>query len=173
MAIKLLITGIGRGGKDSACSIIKNQLNLNFISSSEYVGRKVIYPRLRELNNSLTWEQCFNSRHQNRKYWYDAITSYNTPDTSRLGRELFDEYDIYCGLRNINEFKALQEHKAFDLSIWIEAEERLRSSKIPIESPSSITITKEDCDIIIENNKTEKEFEEKIIRFCNTIKKYK
>ena len=145
--MKLLIAGYGRHGKDLCCEYLRDHYNLSFISSSEYVGKKIIYPFLKKSDESLTWEQCFKERHQNRSLWYNLITEYNTPDKARVGKEIFSVYDIYCGLRNIDEFNAQKKLELFDHSIWIDA-----SLRLPPEPSSSITIKATDCDHIIDNN---------------------
>lgn len=147
--MKLLITGFGRHAKDTASEYIASKYGLKFISSSEFVGQKAVYPHLKAKNPSLTWEQCFIERHQNRALWYNLITEYNTPNLARLGTELFEQYDIYCGLRNIDEFNALKTSNVFDHSIWIDASKRL-----PPEPSSSMTIKPSNCDYIIDNNTT-------------------
>lgn len=147
--MKLVVTGNGQHGKDTACEYLRDYYGLSFMSSSEYIGKKIIYPMLKKEDAELTWEQCFKGRHNNRSLWYNLITEYNTPDKTKIGREIFSQYDIYCGLRNIDELNAQKQSGLFDHSIWIDA-----SLRLPQESSSSLTIRESDCDYKIENNAT-------------------
>ena len=163
--MKLLITSHGRFGKDTTCEYLRDHYGLSFISSSEHVGKRIIYPLLKKSDESLTWEQCFKERHQNRSLWYNLITEYNTPDKARVGKEIFSTYDIYCGLRNIDEFNAQKKLGLFDHSIWIDA-----SLRLPPESSSSITIKDIDCDHIIENNRGIEELYSNIDKLMEELK---
>lgn len=158
---KLLILGHARHGKDTVGDWFVKK-GYTFVSSSRFVGEKVVYPYFLEREGlkpgpcaSDRWptfrdfEHCFETRHEWRSVWYDAIAAYNRPDRSRLGRELFAEYDMYVGLRNYHELEALRLHKAFDLCIWVDASERVEP-----EPSSSCTVTPAQADVIIDNNGT-------------------
>lgn len=147
--MKLIVCGHGRHGKDTVCEILKTDYGINFKSSSEFVGKKAVYPYFQNHKPNLykCWEECFEDRHRYRKLWYDLITDYNTPDLARMGKELFREYDMYCGIRNIEEFRELERQNVFDVSIWVDASERL-----PMENHTSNTIKETDCNHTIDNN---------------------
>ena len=154
--MKILITGLGGHGKTHACGIIKDNFGIKFADSSKFLAEKVIYPLLKDKYSSV--EECYEDRHSgdNRIKWFKAITDYNTPDKSRLVKEILKEHDIYCGLRSIDELKASK--NLFDLVVWIDAEERLGVT----ESSKSMTIPKSEADIVITNNGTKEEFERKV-----------
>jgi hypothetical protein len=57
------------------------------------------------------------------------------------------ENDIYCGLRNIREYHAMKKDRVFDHCIWVD-----RSQHLPPEDISSMTLTAEHADIVIDNN---------------------
>ena len=96
---------------------------------------KYIYNDLKNKYNYLNEEECYADRHNHRAEWYDAICDYNVPDAATLGREMFEAYDIYCGLRNKREFFAMQNEEIFDCAIWVD-----RSDHLPSEDPSSMSI---------------------------------
>ena len=147
--MKLLVTGYAEHGKDTVCEILAENFNLSFVSSSFFVAEKACRPRLAERGIVYdTLEACYADRGNHRAHWYDAITDYNTPDKARLGRELFAKYDIYCGLRNFDEFSAQRQQGLFDFSIWVDAIHRM-----PPEHWSSISIRREDCDFVLDNNR--------------------
>jgi hypothetical protein len=75
------------------------------------------------------------------------IISYNNTDLSKLGKEIFSQYDIYCGLRRKEELVSLKENNICDYIFWVDASKRL-----PPEDNSSCTVTPEMADYIIDNN---------------------
>ena len=79
-------------------------------------------------------EECYADRHHHRKEWYDAICDYNERDAATLGREIFKEHDIYCGLRNKREFFAMKNTNVFDYAIWVD-----RSDHLPPEAKAYIS----------------------------------
>jgi len=146
--MKLLVTGHARHGKDTVCGIIRDAFGLAFISSSYFVAEKAVRPYLAERGLVYTTlEECYADRTNHRAEWHDAIHAYNTPDLARMGRELFAQYDMYCGLRNRQEFLAIKAEKLFDVSIWVD---RIRHH--PPEPHDSMQIRQDDCDLIIDNN---------------------
>ena len=165
--MKYCILGSSRSGKDTLGEIFVEELGLKFMASSEFLSEKVIYPVLSEEYGYSTPMECFNDRHRSndmRKLWYDLLTAYNSSNKSRLASELLREYDMYIGLRNIDELNACKDKNLFDIIIWIDAPLR-----VPLEPSTSITVTKEDADIIIENNGTEEEFITKVKRLIYLI----
>lgn len=145
--LKLLIVGHGRHGKDTVSEYLKEKYKLDFVSSSQVCAEAVVFPVLAEKYGYTTVEDCFNDRHNHRSEWFDLIHDYNEHDHSRLGREIFSRYNIYCGLRNAKEMLAMKVKNVYDIAVWVD-----RSEHLPPEDSSSMTITKEMCDVVIDNN---------------------
>ncbi len=146
--MKLLVLGHARHGKDTSCDILRKLYGLTFVSSSYFVGEKACRPYLAKRNIVYpTMDDCYTDRINHRAAWFDAIAEYNKYDPARLGRELFAQYDIYCGLRNFQEFLALKAEKAFDLCLWID-----RSGRTPSEATTSFNIGISQADYVIDNN---------------------
>lgn len=141
--MKLMVMGYARHGKDTFCDFS----GLKFESSSMFCAEKVILPVLGPKYGYKNALQCYIDRDNHRPEWHELIYQYNQPDLTRLSREIFAENDIYCGIRKREEFLAAREAGLFDLAIWVDASERL-----PPESAESINVSKNDADIIIENN---------------------
>ena len=99
-------------------------------------------------------EECYLDRHNHRAEWYDAICAYNQPDATRLGKEIFKQHDIYCGLRNKREFFAMKNTGVFDYAIWVD-----RSMHLPAESKKSMSLKQWMADYTIDNNGTLEELE--------------
>lgn len=144
---KLLIIGHGRHGKDSVCEILKNYYNFSFRSSSEFLAERLLFPALKDKYNYSSYQECFNDRHNHREEWYNHIHDYCKNDHARLGKEIFLEHDIYCGLRNKAEYHAMKNTGVFNYSIWVD-----RSDHLPPEDKSSMTLEPWMADYVIDNN---------------------
>lgn len=154
--MKILVAGMARHGKDSLCEIVADKFNIPFVSSSHYMLENLVYPTLKEKYGYASQEECYNDRVNHRQEWFDMIENYNREDYSRLAKNILAENDIYCGMRCIKQFNASKH--LFDIVIWVDAEERLGIT----EDESSMTISKDCADIIITNNGTLEEFEQKV-----------
>lgn len=144
---KLVVTGFARHGKDTVCELLKNEHGFTFESSSHLAGFRIVYPVLKPKYNYATFEQCYKDRVNHRQEWFELIKEYNTPDLARLGREIFQFYHIYCGLRSIAELETMIAEGLVDCIVWVDA-----SARVEAEHSTSITITREDCDFIVDNN---------------------
>jgi len=146
-SMRLLIIGYGRHGKDTVSEYLEKQHGMTFESSSKFCSKKFIFNDLKDKYGYDTEEECYADRHNHRSEWYDAICNYNKDDAAKLGKEMFDEFDIYCGLRNKREFDAMKNEKVFDYSIWVD-----RSDHLPPEDSSSISLEQCMSDYTIDNN---------------------
>ena len=144
---KLLVIGHGRHGKDTVSEILQEDFKLSFISSSMFACQRFIYDDLKVKYDYNSFEECYADRHNHRSEWYDAIAGYCEDDPAQLGKDIFAEHDIYCGLRNVREFDAMKEQGVFDAAIWVD-----RSDHLPPEDSGSMTLTKDMADYIINNN---------------------
>jgi hypothetical protein len=165
----LVIFGHKQHGKDTACEYLREKFGLSFISSSFFACKSFLY---RQLQNDFshgvlynTIQECFDDRVNHRKYWYEAIRDYNTPNKTRLGAQLFNRHDIYCGIRDLEEFTALKAAGLVNLSIFIDASGRLEK-----ESSESMKLDIEDADIVITNNGTLEQFHEKLDKLFIMLK---
>jgi dephospho-CoA kinase len=152
MKKKLLVIGHGRHGKDTVCEMLRDKYGYSFESSSQFCSKLFIYNQLKSKYGYTNEEQCYADRHNHRAEWYDAICAYNYPDAARLGREIFKEHDIYCGLRNKREFFAMKNTNVFDYAIWVD-----RSDHLPEEDSSSMSLKQWMADFTIDNNGSKEE----------------
>lgn len=146
---KLLIIGHGRHGKDTVCEILQNKFGYKFRSSSDYCAENLVYPLLKDRYGYTSYQEAYADRHNHRQEWYEIIHEYCSKDHARLGREIFAENDIYCGLRNKAEFHAMKNLKIFEYAIWVD-----RGDHLPPEDPKSMTLTQWMADFTIDNNGT-------------------
>jgi len=127
--------------------MLRDEYGYTFESSSQFCSKLFIYNDLKDKYGYANEEECYADRHNHRAEWYNAICDYNVPDAATLGREMFDAYDIYCGLRNKREFFAMQNTGVFDYCIWVD-----RSDHLPSEPKDSMSLEQWMADYTIDNN---------------------
>lgn len=147
--MKLLIIGHGRHGKDTVAECLRDNYNMTFKSSSMHCAETVVYPDLKDAYDYATVEECFADRSNHRSEWFDLIANYCSDDLARIGREIFEVSDIYCGLRNKREFHAIKNNGLVDFTIWVD-----RSDHLPPESKDSMSLEPWMADFVIDNNGT-------------------
>ena len=167
MKLKLLVIGHGRHGKDTVCEILRDCYGYSFESSSQFCSRLFIYNQLKDKYNYDNEETCYADRHNHRQEWYESICDYNVPDPSRLGREIFKQHDIYCGLRNKKEFHAMRNTNVFNYAIWVD-----RSDHLPPEAKTSMSLEQWMADFTIDNNGTLTELEFNVKQLIQHIDPY-
>lgn len=151
---KLLIIGHARHGKDTLALMIQQKMDLAFTSSSEFVGRECIWPMWGQERYD-DFDAMFIDRVNNRKVWADLISAYNTPDKTRTAKTMLDRgFDLYVGMRKMDEFEACQKAKLFDHVIWVDALRRL-----PPEGKDSNEMYPNLADLYCDNNGPEANME--------------
>lgn len=146
--MNVIITGSKRHGKDTVSEVIARMSLCAFESSSHVACEAYIYDKLKDKYGYDTLEECYQDRDSHRKEWFDLIAEFNVGDLARLGKRIFSQSNIYCGLRNVNELHELRRQGVVDYVIWVDAGDRLEP-----EDSNSLTITRPDCDAAIDNSK--------------------
>lgn len=163
---KLLIIGHARHGKDTVAEIISNTYNMPFRSSSDFVAERLMFPILSKKYGYKNHIEAYNDRHNHRAEWHDLIHDYCKDDAARLGREIFAENSIYCGLRNKTEFHAIKNEGIFDYCIWVD-----RCDLLPQENRSSMSLEPWMADFVIDNNRDLAHLNREVVRLMNRILK--
>jgi dephospho-CoA kinase len=156
--IKLLFLGHARSGKDTLAEILNEVYGLKFISSSQACADIFIYDELKDKYGYKTPEECFLDRVNHRSEWYQMICDYNKDDKAKLAKEILKYNNTYVGMRDHDEIEECRKQGLFDLIIWVDA-----SGRLPNEDSNSFNITKDDADIIIENNESLERFRMKAL----------
>lgn len=147
--MKLLIIGHGRHGKDTVAECLRDDYGMTFKSSSMHCAESVVYPVMKWQHSYESVEECYADRHNHRATWFDLIANYCSEDLARIGREIFEVSDIYCGLRNKREFHAIKNNGLVDFTIWVD-----RSDHLPPEPKDSMSLEPWMADFVIDNNGT-------------------
>jgi len=162
---KLLVIGHARHGKDTVCEKLRDEYGFKFMSSSMFCAEKVVMPHMNENGHHyINAGECFEDRVNHRKTWFDAIVQYNSDDQSRLGREMLEEYDVYCGMRSRSELHACRNAGLFDAIIWVDGSKR----KSP-ESQDSCTVEEWMADFTLDNNGSQQDLTRNLAVLMGTL----
>lgn len=161
---KILVIGHARHGKDTVCELLRDRYGFTFVSSSEFCSEKLLFPLLKDKYGYSTARECFKDRGNHRAEWFDAIAEFNRGDPTRLGRAIWAENDIYCGLRNADEWRALSSQRLYDFGIWVDAGKR-----VPKEDYSSMTLESWMADHVLDNSGSTKELEARLHQLMTSL----
>lgn len=142
-AVRLLIIGHGRHGKDSVGDILRDRYGLRAVSSSEFCAQKAVFPLVADLYPD--WQACYADRANHRDLWFHAIRAYNLRPGPMLAQQILVDHDIYTGMRSRAEFERARDE--FDLVVWVDASDRL-----PPEPAGSMELTRADAGFVLDNN---------------------
>lgn len=141
---KLLILGHARHGKDTAAEYLAEKLGLSFDGSSNVCCEAFVFHALRDKYGYSTPFECFEDRVNHREEWHNLIADYCKDDKAKLGRLIYAENAIYCGIRAIDECEAVIE-EFNPVVIWVDAAKRVdkepKSSMQLTCNPSWINVT--------------------------------
>jgi len=117
--LSILVLGHKSHGKDFFCDLLVKETGLYFYSSSFFVNEKVVFPVLGPKYGYANAMACYEDRDKHRVEWRDLILAYNTPDRTRMAREILSEVSIYCGMRSNEEFQACEKASLFGFIFWV------------------------------------------------------
>ncbi len=160
---KILVIGHGGHGKDTVSAMLRDLYGFSFTSSSMFCAERVIMPAMAG-GRYATVEECFEDRVNRRAEWYRLIRDFNRPDPSALGRAIFEEHDVYCGLRSKAELHALMNARAVDFVIWVD-----RSDNVAPEGRDSCTVEPWMAHYVLDNNGTLEDLEFNVRQLMSTI----
>lgn len=163
--MKVMVLGYARHGKDTVCELLA-KTGARFTSSSWFCAERIAFPALKDKYGYSDVQACFDDRHNHRAEWFDLITAFNTPDLTKLGRAIFEEHDVYCGIRNARELHALKNAGVYDVAVWVDASERVKS----VEDRSSCTVEPWMADFVLDNNGTVEDLERNLESLMGTLR---
>jgi hypothetical protein len=160
---RILLLGYARHGKDTVAEMLRDNHGYKFISSSEFVGREIIWDTW-GCTRYNSFNVMFKDRVNWRELWMNLISEYNTPDKTKTARTMLERgYDLYVGMRRLDELE--MSRYLFDYVVWVD-----RSNHLPPET-GSMDITRENAkpDYVINNNGTLEDLERNVLDFTRTI----
>lgn len=163
---KLLILGYARHGKDTVAELLSKKHGFRFMSSSEFVGREIMWDNW-GIAAYGTFEEMFADRVNHRVLWMQMISAYNTPDKTKTARTMLERgYDMYVGMRRLDELRACQKAGVFDAIVWVDRSKHLE----PETGSMDITRNNSGYDHLIDNNGTLEDLERNVSKFLEEIK---
>jgi deoxycytidylate deaminase len=161
---KILIIGHARHGKDTVAEMLRDEHDYNFVSSSEFVGREIIWEQWGK-DRYASFEEMFEDRVNHRKLWADMITDYNTPDKTKTATTMLSRgHDMYVGMRRRAELEACVAAGVFDIILWVD-----RSQHLPDEKFESMEMLITDADHVIDNNGTLEDLRDGVAEFAYRV----
>lgn len=158
--LRLMLLGEGECGKGTFCEHLEQHYAISSMSTSLMASTLFMYDKLKDKYGYKTPEECHADRRNHRQEWYEGIYEFNTPDLTKLVRRIYERYDACDGVRHAEEFGAVKAKNMFDLSIWLDAGDRTEG-----EDSSSISVTRDMADVILDNSTTQEDFIRRIDRF--------
>lgn len=154
--IKLVILGHGDHGKDTVAKLIAELYDFKYVDATHIACEHMIWPLMRDIYGG-HFQHCIQDRANNRELWARLIKSHLIEDPLSLAKPVFEEGDIYAGIRAKIEYVATK--KEFDIvTIWVDA-----SKRVAKEDESSTTVTQKMADYTIDNNGSEDYLREQVI----------
>ena len=146
MRHKLLILGDARHGKDTVGTILQEEYDYKFSSSSWFCAQETIWPNWGcAVYGSI--HEMFEDRVNHRVLWMQMISAYNTPDKAKTARTMIERgSDMYVGMRRADELAECRRQGIFHKVVWVD-----RSEHLPREVGST-DLDPSMADVILDNN---------------------
>jgi len=151
--------GYGRSGKDTAAEYIVKKTcgKLAYGGSNSYIMAPLIAHSLR-----VTVEEAFERRHENRNYWRVFLNTLREEDLTIIAKMSLAKSDMLVGLRGKAEVPAIVKERIADLVIWVERPQ--------VEQDYTVEFTRQDCDLMILNDRELTHYHEKLDRLLSSFK---
>lgn len=165
---KLLILGYARHGKDTFAELLRDHFGFNFTSSSMFVAKEVMWDNWGVAKYS-DFKEMYADRVNHRVLWMEMISAYNTPDKTMTAKTMIqrDGFDIYVGMRRLDELRACRIADIFDYVIWVDRSQHL----LPETNSMDITCENSQPDFIIDNNGSLKDLKQSANKLMTMIGK--
>jgi hypothetical protein len=113
------------------------------------------------------FDEMFEDRVNHRVLWMEMISAYNTPDKTKTAATMISRgYDMYVGMRKLDELRACQDNKIVDYVVWVDA-----SDRHPPETGSmDITLENSNADFIIDNNGSREDLDVQVYKFLGEMR---
>lgn len=162
MSIRLAVCGYGRSGKDTVGKWLHENTSLVCRQSTSEAAADLVFREWGRLHFA-TKQECWLRRHLWRDKWAEIIWRYNQPNGLTLYWDMVNAGNsVLVGIRNGDELTACVGAGVVTLSLWVER-------KDAYEGVGSMTLRREDCDLVILNNGTLDELYARLRRFAGAL----
>ena len=161
----LLVLGYARHGKDTVGEILRDKYGFKFTSSSMFVAQEVLWDHW-GCAVYKDFDEMYEDRVNHRVLWMQMISAYNTPDKTMTAKTMLERgFNLYVGMRRLDELRACQEQGIFDAVVWVDA-----GLRHPPETGSmDITADNARADYVIDNNGTLEDLEANVEQFVEQL----
>lgn len=156
IAPTLAFCGHGRAGKDLGAEWLGHNYHIDYGGSLS----EIVCPLIACALNKPPAE-CFNTRHNDRDYWYRFCNILRKDDPTLLCKMLLAKADIIVGIRGAIELEACAAEGLVDLSIWVENPR--------VEKDPTLEYTAHDCDIVVPNAGSKLAYFSKLRRLAESL----
>jgi hypothetical protein len=101
---RYVVVGHGRSGKDTVASMLCQKLRYNYGGSTSSGTLPLVCYSLYGRTDIPTQQYCYDTRHQNRAYWYDFCNLLRIIDPLMLLKLTLSQTDVIVGTRSEEEF---------------------------------------------------------------------
>lgn len=152
----LAFLGYGRCGKDLGAEWLGTNYQVNYAGSTSNVVNPLIAAAL-----DMSEADSFQTRHDNRVYWYNFCNELRRNDPTLLVRMLLAKGDVVVGIRGGLELDSALNAGLIDLSLWVDRPD--------IAVDVTVDFDKTDCDVVILNDGTKASYFAKLRRLISTL----
>lgn len=160
MRFKILVLGYSQSGKDYFAKTLSENFGLKYKNASIRAAEEFVFNSMKEEQKYSSPIECYMDRENHRECWYKLFKEYNKEDKCRFVKKMLEENDFYVGLRDREEVEACKH--LFDIIVWIDTDLRQENK----ETEKSFTISKDQADILIDNNGSIDDFLKEISKFA-------
>jgi hypothetical protein len=116
--MKILVLGHAEHGKTTFAQMLAERLGCSHIASSR-AALGAIWPALSVATGIQDKEQAYRERGAHRALWKALIRLFNETDRTALTKRILRDYDIYDGMRDLDEYYHSKEF--FDFIFFVDA----------------------------------------------------
>lgn len=154
----LSFVGFGRAGKDTAAQLFCRELGLSFNGSTS----RAVLPFVAHAAG-VDEETCYLSRHEHRFFWFRFCNELRRGKPDMIARLQLADSDVLAGVRDAEEFRCLVPGGIVDLHVWID--------RRGVEPDPTVEFTRDECELVIDNNGTLGEFNAKIVALARLVRR--
>ena len=148
--------GYGRAGKDTAAKIYCQLMQITYGGSTSLA----VLPYVAHATGDREWE-CYSKRHANREFWFRFCNELRRGEPDLLAKLVLSQGDVLVGVRAAEEFRCLIPGGVADINVWIDRRDT------PVDS--TVEFTRDEADLVIDNNGSINELREKLNRLVKLI----
>lgn len=159
--MRIIVTSNVKNIDKLACEIIEENFNLQYMSI-EQICANYVFKKLKDKYNYKTLIGCLKEYEEKEEEWVSLINDFNK-NKHTISDKVYLDYQIYCGIFDLEELEYLKNNCNIDYIIWIKDNTKKFNTVKNYQ-----TIKEIDCDFTISYN-NEKNFEQSVITIITNL----